>query len=304
LQFDRGAFLAWLCLGILWGSNFIFMKWAAAYITPLQIVLFRVAFGFLPVALFALARKQLRVRHFKHIGHFTVMALLAAAVYYYGFARGTSLLPSGIAGAVSGAIPLFSVLAAVLFLPEEKFDRYRIIGLLVGLGGVITIARPFESGPGSASIEGVFFMVIGSVSLGASFVYARKFVTPLRLPAAALSAYQLGLATLILAVLTPYDGIGQIKDDAVALAGAVVGLGLLGTGLAYVLYYSIVERLGAVGASTVTYLPPVVALLIGALFVGEPIQAIDYVAAGLILGGVALLNRRKPETGSPRSGQE
>ena len=107
----------------------------------------------------------------------------------------------------------------------------------------------------------------------------------------------LALATLILAILTPYDGIGEIADDAIALAGAIVGMGLLGTGLAYVLYYSIVERLGAVGASTVTYLPPVVALLIGALFIGEPIEAIDYLAAALILGGVVLLNRRKPTTG-------
>ena len=180
----RAAFLAWLSLGIFWGSNFIFMKWATVYVTPLQVVLFRVAFGFLPVVLFALARNQVRLSHLRYTGHFVVMALLAAAVYYYGFARGTSLLPSGIAGAVSGAIPLFSVLAAVLMLPEEKFDRFRAAGLLIGLTGVVLIARPWESGIHSASIEGVLFMVIGSISLGVSFVYARRFITPLKLPAA------------------------------------------------------------------------------------------------------------------------
>ena len=84
--------LAGVCLGIIWGSNFIFMKWATDYITPLQIVFIRVVFGFLPIALYALARRQLRLTHLRHLGHFIVMAALAAVIYYYGFARGTALL--------------------------------------------------------------------------------------------------------------------------------------------------------------------------------------------------------------------
>ena len=77
-----------------------------------------------------------------------------------------------------------------------------------------------------------------------------------------------------------------------ALVGLVVGLGLLGTGLAYILYYYIVKQLGAVSASSVTYIPPVVALLIGALIVGEPIEMADYGATLLIFTGVFLLKRK------------
>lgn len=192
---DRIALLAWLALGVIWGSNFIFMKWATDYISPLQVVLARVLFGFLPVLIYALANRQLKLSDLRFAGHFVAMACLAAVVYYYGFAHGTSLLPSGIAGAVSGSIPLFSMIAAVTLLPDERLSRYRV-------------------------------------------------------------------------------------------------LGLLGTGLAYILYYFIVERLGAVGASTVTYLPPVVALLIGSVFVGERIELLDILAAGFILGGVFLTSRR------------
>ena len=293
---NRLAFLAWMTLGIIWGSNFIFMKWAVEYITPLQVVLARVVLGFFPILVYAMSRRQLRVSHLRFSGHFIVMACLAAAIYYYGFVRGTALLPSGIAGAISGAIPLFSVVAAVIFLKDEKLDRRRSIGVLIGFLGVITIARPFEYAAGSSSIEGAAFMVIGSLSLGLSFVYARRFITPLGLPAAALATYQLGFASLVLLVLTPLDGIGDIAGDTRATIGLVVGLGLLGTGVAYILYYFIVEKLGAIGASTVTYLPPVVALLIGALLVGEPIDMLDYAAATLILGGVLLLHRPKPDT--------
>jgi drug/metabolite transporter (DMT)-like permease len=72
----------------------------------------------------------------------------------------------------------------------------------------------------------------------------------------------------------------------------IIGLGLLGTGLAYITYYYIVEKLGAISASSVTYIPPVVALLIGALLVGEPIKVADYGATVLIFIGVFLLKRK------------
>lgn len=291
---NKLACLAWISLGVIWGSNFIFMKWAVEYISPLQIVLARVILGFLPIFVYAMARGQLRASHLKYFGHLIVMACLAAAIYYYGFARGTSLLPSGIAGAISGAIPLFSVVAAVILLGEEKFDRRRTMGVLIGLLGVVTVVRPFGDGTGSSSIEGATFMVIGSLSLGLSFVYARRFVTPLGIPAAALVTYQLGFASLFLLVLTPLEGISGVAVDTRATVGLVFGLGLFGTGIAYILYYFIVDKLGAVSASSVTYLPPVVALLIGALLVGEPITWIDCAATALILGGVLLVHRPKP----------
>jgi len=95
-------------------------------------------------------------------------------------------------------------------------------------------------------------------------------------------------------VLTPLEGIQGIVVDTRAAIGLIVGLGLLGTGVAYILYYFIIDKLGAVGASSVTYLPPVVAMLIAVLLVGEPINLLDWAAAALILGGVLLLHRPKP----------
>ncbi len=292
MSIDR-AFIGWLALGLIWGSNFIFMKWTLEFITPSQVVFVRVILGFAPVFLYALVKRQLRIAHLQHSVHFFTMACLAAAVYYYGFAKGTSLLPSGIAGAVSGAIPLFSLIAAVLFLPEEKLSRLKTLGLTVGFVGVLAIARPFEADLGGASSEGVLYMVAGSLSLGISFVYARKFITPLNIPAAALTSYQLGFATLILAFVVDMEGIGSVSESGRAMGALILGLGLLGTGLAYIIYYFIVAEMGAVRAASVTYLPPIVALFIGAIFVREPIGWLDYLATGLIFAGVILVNRSK-----------
>ncbi len=290
MRYNIASIIAWLALGIIWGSNFIFMKWAIDYISPEQVVLARVALGFVPVLIYALLKRQLKAVHLKHSGHFAVMACLAAAIYYYGFARGTALLPSGIAGALSGAIPLFSVIAAAMFLHDERLTKVMMLGVIVGFIGILMIARPFETGPNGASTEGVLFMTLGSFSLGVSFVYAKKYVMPLKLPAAALTTYQLGFATIILALLTDFGGISSIAQSGRALTGLVLGLGLAGTGLAYIIYYYIVSQMGAVTASSVTYVPPIVALAIGAVVVGERIEATDYFAAALILVGVILLN--------------
>ncbi len=286
------AGLAWLLLGLIWGTNFVFIKWSTDAVTPMQVVLVRVVAGFLTVAVYALVTRQLKLSHLRHSLHFIVMACLAAALYFYGFAEGTALLQSGLAGAVSASIPLFSLLAAVLFLLEEKLTTNRVLGLLVGLIGVTLIAKPLSGGLGDSYLLGVLWMVLGSFSLGVSFVYARKFVTPLDLPPAALTTYQLGFATLILLAVTDMTGLGTLTDDPTSFAVLVFGLGFLGTGLAYVLYYYVIGKLGAVRASALTYVPPVVALFLGALFLGEAIVLLDYVATALIFAGVILVNKR------------
>ena len=282
---------AFCALGLIWGSNFIYMKMAAQLITPVQVVFCRVLFGFVPVVIYARARGGLRREHLRHAGHFLVMALLATAVYYYAYVKGTSLLLSGVAGALSGAISLFSFVLAAIFIPEEKVTMTKILGVVIGFMGVVLIGRPTGHDLATTNWEGVCYLLAGSLSVGASFVYARKYIIPLNIPASALTTYQLGLGLAILAVCTDYRGMGKILHSPHAAVGLAIGLGFLGTGLAYNIYYYIVEKFGAITASSVTYIPPVVALLIGALLAGEPIRATDYGATLLIFTGVFLLRR-------------
>jgi drug/metabolite transporter (DMT)-like permease len=283
---DRTAAIAFAALGLIWGSNFIFMKWAAVLISPIQVVFLRVLFGFLPILVLALCCRALRVSDLRHWPHFVVMSILATAFYYYAFAKGAHLLPSSTAGMLSGAIPLFTFVMTALFLKQERVTARKVTGVVLAFLGVLLIAAPWRSGEGQLNLSGVVYMVLGSLSIGSSFVYARRFMANLDISPLALSTYQVGFALCILAVVTPFTGLSNIGHSAVALTGLVFGLGLTGTGIAYVLYYYIVKRMGAVQASTVTYLPPVVALLIGCLLVGEPLRAMDVIAMGAILGGV------------------
>ena len=288
--------IAFCSLGIIWGSNFIYMKLSAELISPMQVVFYRVLFGFLPVFIYAYFTKALTLTDIKYFKHFFVMSLLATIVYYFGFVKGSFLLLSGIAGALSGAIPLFSFVLAVLFLKEEKISKFAFLGVIIGFLGVLLISGVFSENILDSNIEGIVYMLVGSLSIGASFIYAKKYISPLNISAAALTTYQLGLALIILFFITDFTNINNIWNDVHVSIGLVIGLGLLGTGLAYIIYYYIVENLGAIKASSVTYIPPLVALFIGALIVKEDINVIDYIATLFIFAGVFLINKKSTTT--------
>ena len=285
--------LFWL-LGLIWGSSFIYMKLGSELISPSQIVLIRIVFGFIPIAIYAAICNTLRLAHLRHIGHLLVLSLIGTIAYYYGFVKGASLLYSGVVGALSGLTPIFSYFLALLLIAEEKASLQKIWGIALGFFGVLLIARPFGTDLFGVNFEGVLYTLVGSFSIGASFVYVKKYVLPLNIPASALITYQLGLGIIILLLTTDLQGIGNIWNDAFVAAALIIGLGFFGTGIAYIIYYYIIEKLGAVSASSVAYVPPIVALIIGVLIVVEDIMIWDYIGAALILTGVVLINRIKP----------
>ncbi|HCT7639548.1 TPA: DMT family transporter [Morganella morganii] len=288
---------AFAFLGIIWGTNFIFMRQASEWISPVQIVFLRVLCGFVPIAVMAWMQKAVRREHLKYTGHFLVMALLATVIYYWAFASGTSLLLSGVSGVLSGAIPLFSFIVAAIFLRQEKITVMRLCGLMLGFAGVILIAKPWQVSGESISLAGVGYMILGSLSVGISFVYAKKFLADKQIAPLALTTYQIGLALVILACITPFTGITAIAQDSTASLGLIIGLGLLGTGVAYLTYYYLILNLGAVVASSVTYIPPVVALIVRFLAANEQLGVTEILSMVLIMSGVFLLQRpsRRPE---------
>ncbi|WER50809.1 DMT family transporter [Cupriavidus sp. WKF15] len=288
------AYLAFAALGLIWGTNFIFMKWASVYLTASQIVFLRVLFGFLPLLACALFTGALKWRHLRHAHHFVVMALLATVLYYYAFAKGSALLASGVAGMLSGAIPLVSFVCAWALSRQQRPTPRMLVGIFGGFVGVLLIAQPGSAHSAGVNPAGVAYMLAGSLSVGCSFAYARRFLSGLDLSPLALSTWQIGFALLIVTCIADFDGITRVAGDTRAFLGLMLGLGLCGTGIAFILYYFIVGRLGALAASSVTYIPPVVALFLGAAIAGESLRPVDGVAMAAILGGVYLLQSRDP----------
>ena len=285
------AYVALVLLGIIWGTNFIYMKWATILISPSQTVFLRVLFGFLPLLVIAIYTRAINRQQLRYLPHFTVMSVLATTLYYYGFVAGTALLPTSIAGLLSGSIPIFTFLASIIFLREEQPTKRMTLGIILGFLGIILSARPWESTQ-EIPLMGIVWMIVGTLSVGCSFVYARYFLSPLNLPPVALATWQSGIATLTLLLLTDFDHITAITSDIHALWGVIIGLGMLGTGGAFFIYYYIIQKLGPVKAAGATYIAPIVAVIIGAM-IGESIGVIELLALVLILGGVVLIQLPK-----------
>lgn len=282
----RVAAASFVGLGVVWGVNFVFMQMAAPHLSTGQTTLVRVIAGAVPILGLALVTRALSWQHLRHVHHFAVQAVLAAGFYYYAYIAGTYRLDSSIAGVLSGSIPIFASIGALLVFRTEAVSTRKVLSVLVGAAGVVLLAQPWTAS--GIDLTGMAWMLAGSASLGLSFGYARRYITPLGIPAAASASYQMALAAIAFALITDLRGITEIAQDPGALAGVVLGLGVLGTGIAFVLYYLAVDGLGALTASTATYIAPVVALIVGVGLMGEPLSPLTIGAVVLILGAAVL----------------
>lgn len=283
------AYIVFGFLALVWGMTFLFNKSASTLITPTQIATVRVFMGFLPVFVAALIGRKLKWRHLRFTHHFIAMSVLAGSLYYFSFAKGIQLLPSSLAGMLSGAIPMISFITAAAFLRDEPINQRSLIGLLFGFAGVAMIARPWDTSISPNDLAGFGYIGLGSLCVGLSFVYARRFLSPLGISPLALCTYQLGIASITLLVITDFTGATAIFDNGWIALGLFGGLGLFGTGIAYLCYYYVVEKLGAVKAASATYIPPIIAVLTGSLILGESIRLLDLGAMAAIMTGVVIM---------------
>ncbi|WP_321813133.1 MULTISPECIES: DMT family transporter [unclassified Paraburkholderia] len=280
--------IAFVVLGILGGTNFIYMKWATELISPIQTAFLRVLFGFLPLALAAWRQRAISRHQLRLLPHFLMMAGGATVFYFIAIIKGTAMVPLGVAGVLSGSIALFTALFAVVFLRTERLTLAIVIAVLLGFLGIVLMTRPWESGSSAISVTGMLWLLASASVWGLSYIYVRLFLAPANLSPLALATWQMGLALLILSFCTNFTGLGHLFHDWRATIGVVLGLGVLGTGVAFLIYYHLLEQIGAVASSSVNYLAPAVALLAG-WAAGERFGLLELLAIVLVFVSIALV---------------
>jgi drug/metabolite transporter (DMT)-like permease len=283
----RGLVLAQFgFLATVWGSSFLFIKVGLRGLSPTQVASGRVWLGALALVVIASVRRRPMPRELVVYGHLLAVGMLLCVVPFTLFAYGETHISSGLASILNATTPLLTMLLASMFLPQERPTRLKLIGLAVGFGGVLVVFAPWR-GVGSGSLLGELACVGATTSYGAAFVYLRRFVIPRGLDPVTVALVQVGLAAVVLAIAAPF-----VSTDPVHLTWPIVGsmlsLGVLGTGIAYVLNTNVVIGLGATAASTVTYLTPVVGVLLGVLVLAETLSWNEPVGAVLVVLGIAL----------------
>ena len=197
---------------------------------------------------------------------------------------------SGLAGVLNATTPLFTLAFAVA-IRSERLSAVRLTGLLLGFAGVVVLAAPQQTAALGCPLPGVGACLLGAACYALSYVYARRFLTGRGLSALVLSTGQLAAGASLLALVGPVVARDPMSLTPTVITSVLV-LGVLGTGVAYALNYQLIADEGAVAASTVTYLIPVVAVVLGALILNEPLTWNLLVGAVIVLVGVAVAEGR------------
>jgi drug/metabolite transporter (DMT)-like permease len=239
--------------------------------------------------------------------HLAVIAGLLCVAPFLLFAWAEQRVTSGVASILNATTPLMTMLVTLVALPQERPTRTRLAGLATGFGGVILVLSPWAgagtapsaSRGGDARPYGEAACLLATVCYGIAFVYLRRYLAPRRLPSLAVATGHVGLGALVMLALSPV-----VASEPVHLTwrvtSAVLALGVLGTGLAYVWNTNVVAGWGATNASTVTYFTPLVGVVEGAVVLGEhltwnqPVGALVVVLGVLVAQDRLAVLRRRP----------
>jgi drug/metabolite transporter (DMT)-like permease len=284
-------------LALLWGSGFFWIKLSLAGLSPFQLTFARLALGAAVLGLIVGARRLALPRTRSMWGHLTVAALISNAVPYTLFAVAEQTVPSSLAGTVNATTPLWTALLAYAARSDAALTVRRVGGLVVGFTGALILLSPWNVADLRSTL-GVVACLGAALSYGLSYVYQARYVTNRGYPPLVLAFGQLCASTALLALTLPLAPGGAPELTGTVLL-AILVLGILGTGLAYVINYALIATEGPTAASVVTYLVPAVSVTLGVTFLGEPIGPNLLAGAALILLGVALVQRRASRRVSP-----
>ena len=288
-----------LLVALIWGASFMFIKVELdAGLAVAHVAWLRCAFGAPAlIAIVWLTRDRLPRDRGLYL-HLLVIAALMNAAPFLLFAYGETEVSSLLAGIINALTPLMTLVFGLALLPDEPPTAEKLVGLAVGFAGVLVVLAPWE-GLGGGTLLGALACIGAATCYGLGFPYLRRHVSGRPESGAAISAVQISLGALLMLPFLPF---GALPDE---LPGAevwlsIVALGVLGTGVAYILNFNVVRAAGAQTASMVTYLVPVFAVLFGVTILGEPLSWHEPVGGALIIAGVALaqglLRPRRPST--------
>ena len=271
----------------IWGWSFLFIKVAVAGLTPSTVAAVRVGLGAAVLLGFLRARGLQLPRGRSWWRHFAVVALVGSAMPFTLLAWGEQHISSALSAVLNASTPLFAALFAHRLL-GDRLRPAQVGGLVLGFVGVaVAVGVGVEDLTGSA-LGGELAAVVAGAGYGLAFAYTRRHLTTI--PPVVAASGQLVAATVLLTPFALVTSLEQGVHPTPTRVAAITLLGVLGTGVAYVLSYRLIADLGPTRASLVTYLIPIVAVTVGILFLDEAFSFRLVVGGGLTIAGIALLN--------------
>ena len=279
-----------LALGLVWGASFLFIELALESFTAIGIAFLRGFLGAMSLLIVIVVTKQKLPRVGKHWLHIAVVALLLNTVPGFLFAVGQQYVSSAIAGILNATTPMMTLLIISLAFREQKPTLNQNLGIVLGFAGVALVGL----GGGEISFTspwGIALLLLATLCYGIAMPYAKRFVSPLPYSPYVLAAAQVSASALLAALPALLVGVTNAPVSASALWG-ILALGIVGTGFAYVWNYRNIELAGSVIASSVTYVTPVIAVVLGFLVLGERLTLLQAAGGVLVLVSALVVQQR------------
>ncbi|MCJ9754011.1 DMT family transporter [Neorhizobium sp. BETTINA12A] len=285
--------VAWaliLLLGLIWGGSFFFARVAVFEVPPFTLVFLRLFLAALALHIYLHGRFELYATLRTHWRSFLVMGFINNALPHTLIFFGQTEIGAGLASILNATTPIWTVLIANRWTTDEKLTPAKIAGCLMGFAGTAVLIGPGVTAAASVPFWALILPILAAISYGVAGTYGKRFRG---LPAPVSATGQLTASSLIMLPVSLFaDQPWALPAPSTHAVIAILALALLSTAFAYLLYFRILALAGATNASLVTLVVPPSAILLGALFLGEKLEATDLIGMLLIGFGLVLLDGR------------
>jgi drug/metabolite transporter (DMT)-like permease len=279
-----------ILLAAIWGSSFLFMRISAPVLGPAVLIEYRVAFAALFLAIVGMVLKK-RLDLTANWKHYLILGFFNSAFPFLLFAYAASTLTASVLSVLNATAPMWGALIAAVW-SRQAISGKKILGLVLGTCGVALLVGfdAVTSRPGAGMAIGAALVAAISYSVASAYAKSAKSVEPFA------NAHGSMWAATVLAIpaLAFFPSPGTTTAG---IMGAALALGVMCTGVAYILYFKLIEDVGTTSALTVTFLNPLFGILWGTLFLGEVVGWYTIAGAAIVITGTALVTGFAPNWG-------
>jgi len=275
-------------LSCCWGPSFLFIKIAVEYVGPITLTNIRMIIG--GIILFTILK--INKTQLPPLGkcwkHFAVMAIFSCGLPFTMFGVGEQYIDSSLAAIINGTTPLFTLMIAHFTTDNDRLTKTKFIGSVIGFSGLFLLVLPSLIGA-KATIYGILASLSAAISYGIGFVYAKKYIhgfKPLVVPTAQLLLAAIFLLPFSLIIENPLE----IEYVSTGATISILGLAILGSACAFVIYYKLISLTNATYTASANYIIPVFGVILGMIVLDEAMTWNCYIGSIMILFGVMVAN--------------
>ena len=290
---DWGLF--WL-VGLIWGTSFFWIKIALEEVSPIVLVAFRSLFGTIGLGLIIILNKKAKVTWNvikERLPVFLILGLINIALPWSLISWAEQFIDSGTAAILNGAMPLFTIFLSPIFIADDRITLSKLVGLVIGFLGVVILMAPSIQNKWSSNLLGQAAILLATFFYAAATIFARKKTQGI--PAQTQAFLQLAAGTLIIWVFAFFTERPFILPQTPKTWLALAWLGVLGSCIAYIIYFHLLHKIGPTRTSMITYIPPLIGMVLGVGFLKEQFYWQALVGALLILSGIAIVNLKRKQ---------